>query len=217
MRERGFTLLELLVSMTLISLLIVVLSLVLRSGISAYGRIKDSNKFYFPKAAIEGLLFRQLQSVISQEDSGLSNYIYFNGQKDFLVFTTSYSPQGVGQGGIIMAVYGCNTDEEKFFYAQKVITRLSQLKSIKSDFFLTDFSSLKKDGWKIEELKGLKELAFTFRPPFLNEDVSPEEWPDKFNHGRQLPSELAVRLVFKDKADNREKSESMDIIPVGRL
>ncbi len=216
-KEKGFTLLELLVSMTLISLLIVILSLALRSGINAYSRIKDSNKFYFPKAAIEGLLFRQLQNIISKDSSNLSNYIYFRGQKEFLAFTTTYSPQGIGQGGIIMAVYGSNSNEKKFFYAQKVITKISQLKTIDDSLFSKDFDSLKKDGWKIEEIEGLEELNFTFRPALLDENASPDDWPDKFNQGRQLPSEVAVKIVFKDESQFNQKDKPMDIIPVGRL
>ncbi len=210
----GFTLLEVLVSITLMALLIVVLSLALRSGINAYTRIKAGNENFFPEAAIEGLLYRQLENIIEKTGSSLSGFSYFFGDSDMISFTTTYSPSGLSQGGVIQVIYAYDDENKGIIYAQKILTKPFDLKQkISKDFLGQHPQKLLDEGWIIDEIKGIEELEFAFRPPLLDENVDVSDWPKEHPGFGPIPSEIAIKIKFKDQ----KFEQNWHVIPVGIL
>jgi prepilin-type N-terminal cleavage/methylation domain-containing protein len=74
----GFTLLELLISVSLIAVLVLILSMSVRTGLRAYSRGKEINEGLMVVSAIEGLLGRQLRAVVRKDGSDLKDFSEFH-------------------------------------------------------------------------------------------------------------------------------------------
>jgi len=214
--SKGFTLLEILVSITLMAVLVVVLSMALRSGINAYSRIRHYNRSFFPKAALQGLLFRQLEAVVSPGHGNLSAFSFFQGEGDKLLFVTTYGPQGLGLGGPLKVVYWFNESEGALCYAQKVIVKRHEVaQELPDRFYDLSEEELKKRGWIVTALKGVKALGFSYHYDSSEQEEDPGKWPEEFKRRRALPIEVGVSIDFDDGSDERKALEKWIVIPVG--
>ncbi len=218
--SRGFTLLEILVSMTLMAVLVVILSMALRSGINAYNRVISLNKSFFPKAAFEGLLYRQLEAVVRPGQGDLATFFLFEGEGDKLLFVTTYGPQGIGRGGLLKVVYWLNETEEKLYYAQKVVvTRKEVSEELPDRFYDLSKEELNKKGWTVAALEGVKAIYFSYHLDSSEQEENPGKWPEKAQKRRSLPIEIGLSVDFKGDS-NKDKgrdsdSRSWTVIPVG--
>ncbi len=211
--QKGFTLLELLISITLIAVLVVVLSMALRSGITAYTRSKDYNRFYLPETALFGLLWRQMEAVVSPEDPYLASYSRLRGEKDSLSFVTTYVPQGMSEGGIFQVVYYYNQDKKSILYAQKIITMRKDIETKPIDQLeRLSKEDLAENGWLVEEMADIEDFLFAYKPSNADTETKPEDWDETFNKRQHLPTAIAFKLKFKDQADQATRWQ---IIPVG--
>ncbi len=219
--QKGFTLLEVLVSMTLIAVLVVVLSMALRMGINSYTRARERNTTFFPVAAFEGLLYRQLEAVVSPGSGDLSAFSFFQGEPDRMIFVTTYGPQGVGRGGIMKVVYWYDEEKETLCYGQKILVKKKEVtQKLPDGFYDASVQELNKEGWTVAKLKGVKGLSFSYRASAKgasDEDFSPDKWSDKFTRKRSLPVEIGVRIDLSKKTDREGEPESWVVIPVGVL
>ena len=210
--SKGFTLLEVLVSITLMALLIVILSMALRSGINAYTRIKAGNENFFPRAAIEGLLYRQLENIVEKTGSSLPGFFHFFCESDMISFTTTYSPLGLSQGGVIQVVYAYDDEKKGIIYAQKVLTRPFDLeRKVSRDFLSQSPEKLLEEGWIIDEISEVEGVKFAFRPPLLDENVDVSDWPSEHRGFGPIPGEIAIKIKFK----NQKSEPKWHVIPVG--
>ena len=119
----GFTLLELLISVSLIAVLVLILSMSVRTGLRAYSRGKEINERLIVVSAIEGLLGRQLRAVVRQDGSDLKDFSGFHGEENEVSFVTTHVPLGSQAGGLFKVVYRFDERGKELIYAQKVITR----------------------------------------------------------------------------------------------
>ena len=207
--QEGFTLLELLISITLIAVLVVVLSMALRTGINAYTRSKDYNRFYLPRTALYSLLWRQLEAITPNSNP----YSLFVGEKDALTFTTTCVPQGTGQGGIFQVAYLFDESEDRIIYGQKIITVRKNLESrIPEDLLRLDSERLSEKGWLTDEIQDVEEFLLTYKPTNARDKENPDDWKDTVRRGSFIPSELAFKLRFKKQ---HKKDEPWQVLPVG--
>ncbi len=212
----GFTLLEVLVSMTLIAVLVVILSMALRSGINAYSRAREFNKDFFPRSALEGLLFRQLEAVVTPGRGELSGYFMFDGEGDKITFVTTYGPRGVGRGGILKVVYWLNESEKRLYYAQKIlVSRSEAAEDLPDRFYDLSKKELNEKGWLVASLAGVQRLYFAYRHSVVTDDPSPDKWPEEYKKRRSLPIEVAMSVDFTKNEGKNQEEKQWYIIPVG--
>ncbi len=158
----GFTLLELLISITLVSVIVMILSLGLRSGLRAWTRGKETNRTLVATTAIERLLGNQLRALASNEAGNLVDMAEFEGDHRELVFITTYVPMGAEAGGIFKVVYRYYPRNKRFVYAQKVITSQDDLReNLPDDVDIEDRESLNA-GWLISEMTDIPEAGFNY-------------------------------------------------------
>ena len=211
--QKGFTLLELLISITLIAVLVVILSMALRSGINSYTRAKDFNRYFLPGAALQGLLWRQMEAVISPVDPNLSSYSRFMGTEEGFTFTTTYVPQGTSVGGIFQVAYFFDEEGKHIIYAQKIITRSKDLETgLPEDLVRFDRQQLLKNGWLTDQLDGVEEFSLRYSTSETHADAGPDDWDKHFKKGRLMPLKLAFRLRFNGQHEQKTKWQ---IMPVG--
>ena len=217
-RESGFTLLEVLVSITLIAVLVVVLSMALRSGINAYTRARNFNASFFPESALEGLLFRQLEAVVAPGRGDLSGFFFFEGEEDKISFVTTYGPQGVGRGGIWKVVYWLNESENRLYYAQRpLMKRQDARKDLPDRFYDLSKEELNRKGWLVASLKGVKGLYFSYRHVSSRGEEEPGKWPEEFRKRRALPVDVAISVDFGKKGQRDDSARRWTILPVGAI
>jgi len=215
--SQGFTLLEVLVSITLMAVLVVILSMALRSGINAYSRVRDYNNSFFPKAALQGLLFRQLEAVVAPGRGIISAYSLFKGEGDKLLFVTTYGPQGLGQGGLLKVVYWFDESDETLFYAQRIVVKKQEVRQELPDrFYDMSEKELKKKGWTVAALKGVKAFSLSYHYSLSEQEKDPEKWPEEFkNRHGEVPIEIGVSVTLKKESAGQKVSRDWVVVPVG--
>ncbi len=211
--QKGFTLLELLISITLIGVLVVILSMALRSGINAYTRSKAYNRFYLPASALYGLLWRQLEAVPDPSDRNLAPFIKFIGQKNGLSFVTTYVPQGTAEGGIFQVAYIYDSGGNRLIYLQKIITSRNDMeKKLPTSLRGLDINDLSDKGWLADQIDDVSDFSFGYEPSRAEIDTKPEDWDERFRGGNNLPRQIAFRIRFKEQDEQQSRWQ---VIPVG--
>ncbi len=200
--QGGFTLLELLISITLISIIVVILSLALRTGISAYTRAKGGNEQLVAAVAIEELLTMQLRAIVDTKQPGLKDLSLFEGSGNGLLMTTTHVPMGSGLGGVFLVTYRFNPDSGELIYAQRIVTTKDDLKArLPDDITEEGKAGLLEEGWDISIIPGLKDVSFSYQGHAG--DTDPSAWPRQWERRSAPPSTVALTLVFKDVDSGR--------------
>jgi prepilin-type N-terminal cleavage/methylation domain-containing protein len=196
----GFTLLELLISVTLIAVLVLILSMAVRTGLRAYSRGEKINERLIVVSAIEGLLGRQLRAVVA-DGSNLKNFSEFHGEENEISFVTTHVPFGSQAGGLFKVVYRFDERGKKLIYAQKVITRPEDLKGTLPDSIdPEDKEDLMEQGWGVSIVNRIDSLAFTYQST-LPDESAPEDWQDDWNQKGKVPEAVAMGLAFSDDGE----------------
>ncbi|OPL14438.1 MAG: hypothetical protein AVO38_02390 [delta proteobacterium ML8_D] len=201
----GFTLLELLIAVSLIAVLVLILSLSIHTGLRAYSRGKEINERLIIVSSIEGLFGRQLRAVMREAGSDLKDFCEFHGQGNELSFVTTHVPLGSQAGGFFKVVYRFDEREKRLIYAQKAITRSEDLKeSLPDSVDLEDKLDLVERGWGISIVKGIDSLVFTYQDKSQSashDESAPEDWKDNWNQGGKVPEAVAMGLTFPDNGE----------------
>ncbi|PXF59711.1 MAG: hypothetical protein C4B58_02500 [Deltaproteobacteria bacterium] len=197
----GFTLLELLISVSLIAVLVLILSMSVRTGLRAYSRGKEINEGLIVVSAIEGLLGRQLRAVVRDDGSDFKDFSEFYGEENEVSFVTTYVSLGSQAGGLFKVVYRFDERGKKLIYAQKVITRPEDLKEALPDRIdPEDKENLMEQGWGLSIVDGIDSLAFTYQGT-LTDKSAPEDWQSGWNKKGKVPEAVAMGLAFSDDAE----------------
>ncbi|GEM_PF-857182 len=215
-KNRGFTLLELLIAITLTSVIVVILSMGLRTGLRAWEKGKEQNAGLVVRTAFEGMLGRQLRALpANSPQSGISMNL-FAGDRFFLSFVTTYVSQGYMTGGFLQVIYSYDPDEKRFYYCQRLVTRQEQLQETMTESIGdSDMDELEELGWEINELDGIPPVQFAYLEGQANNAsagdnrlaVTPDEWPDIWE---QNTAPRAVAILWLDE-DNDDTVQAMSI------
>lgn len=171
-RETGFTLIEVVVAMVLVSMLTLILALALRMALQTWERGNLEGDALQLKAVLPSVMERQLSmavsritltgdvTVLSQTDPGGSSgkaapakrldatkgaltTLPFIGEKEHLSFFTRYAPQGAASKGLIRVSYRYDADDETLTVYERIIGNLDDLEASES---LGQGGSKKRDG-----------------------------------------------------------------------
>ncbi len=175
-RQRGFTLLELLVSITLLALIVILLGGAMRMGfraIDAGERRMDALERY--RTSFE-ILTAQLQSAapLTYEEDGGKRY-YMKGDGKSLRFATNRSIWGEDRGCVIVS-YRLEADEggRLALYASERPVGMEGTREIR----LFD---------------DLKSLSFSYFATKAAEEKA--EWTEEWSDGTRYPEQVQVRFV----------------------
>ena len=122
MKERGFTLMEILVAMALSCFIFAILAVALRMGYGSVGRGKERSRTFQEVRGAVNLLRRQLLNLYAGDvelESGEGPCFYGRGKE--LVFITAAPVEGLCPGGLVLVNYYLK-DGDLYLY-QKPYTR----------------------------------------------------------------------------------------------
>ncbi len=209
--EAGFTLLELLISITLVSVIIVILSMAVRTGLRAYVRGHEANREIVAVSAVQGLLGRQLMMAIRPGIGDLSKFYRFNGEEDELIFVTTHVPMGAQSGGIFLVVYRFQKSSDSLVYAQRIITDPRDIKKeLPRSVAADEVSDLREQGWDVSVVQGVEDVSFSYLAEKRDMDMgSMDDWPSAWYRDRLLPAAVGAILKFHNEDSGRERTVSM--------
>jgi general secretion pathway protein J len=178
-RPPGFTLLELIISVTLVAIIVLVVagaaSLGYRSFSSGEKKLNVIERLRSSLTIIDA----QVQSGVplTLEDGGVKQY-YFVGEQDTLKFSTNYSIWG-GLRGYVIVHYRVEADErgKKILYAAEYKVGMENQREIK---LLEDFD----------------DITFEYFKQDATEEVG--EWVGKWIDEEMMPSRIRLNLVKRN-------------------
>ncbi|MGB9712183.1 MAG: PulJ/GspJ family protein [Dissulfurimicrobium sp.] len=192
----GFTLLELLISITLMAVITVILSMAIHAGLMAWERGHEEDRALMIESSIENLLARQLKCAIRTSSQDLGEFAMFKGDNAELSFVTTYVPLGSRMGGIFHVIYRYDADSDELIYAQRLITRKDELNESPPEQFNED--SITK-GWVYSEVSGTGPISF-FYCADQDEAANPKDWRDKWDEASDVPQIVVLAWgTAKDK------------------
>ncbi|NDY43637.1 prepilin-type N-terminal cleavage/methylation domain-containing protein, partial [Dissulfurirhabdus thermomarina] len=144
----GFTLLEVVIAVTLLALLVSVLAMAVRTGVSAWSRVRAGGEAARARQAVENLFGRQLRGAVRPGVPALAAFRDFRGRGDECAFVTTAVPAGPGGGGLARAVYRYVPERKVLVVGLHPVTRAEDLQAeLPADADAADPADLAREGW----------------------------------------------------------------------
>lgn len=208
----GFTLLEVLISITLVAVIVVILSMAFRSGVRAYVRGREMNRKLLVISSVEGLFDRQLRTILRFQNSELGHYAWFEGKKNEISFVTTTGPMSSQTGGMLLVFYRFDDENSMLVYGQKIVMDEKDIRDgAPGNFDLDKEKDYLEKGWDINVVQSISKLSFTYA---ANEDElkkdDPGDWTDNWSIRNRVPPAISMTIGFAD-----DRSENRDEGPAG--
>lgn len=187
-RRKGFTLLELLISMALFLLVIVILGGALRLGFRSISASEKKIDVLERFRSSFGIITNQLQSAVplTYEEDGAKKF-YLKGDSTNLQFATSHSIRGEEKGWIVVSY------------------RLETGDNGKLILYASEQSFVMEDAHEVKLFDDLKALSFSyFGREAMEEDG---KWTEEWSDNTKYPEQLKVSL-------SRDHGEATLFIPL---
>lgn len=207
-RSFGFTLLEVVVSLTLLGFMLVIIFGAFRLGLSTWDRGESIKEEYQKVRIVSQLITHQVKSIVpyrvkTQKAEG--DYLAFDGKPQSLRFVSAFPAKSHRLGGLVYTQYQYKEDDLKggrlFLFEQRALNR---------DLFADE--PKEEDG--IPLMEGIAKILFEY---YQEEDSSSnqseawlEEWDAK--EKKVLPKGVRITVAFKDQ--KREVPPLVFLIPI---
>lgn len=181
--EKGFTLLELLVSFALIGIIAAIIAGALKSGLDAVDKGDRKIESLERLRSSAHIISSQLQSQLPLtflDDDGKRKF-YFSGNRETLDFPTTYSIWK-GLRGYVHVQYTINTDEND----RRYVTASERM--IGSDHTIDTLLFTELDDAYFE---------YFFRDPLNEEDT---DWVQEWEDQDTIPEKIKVQVTYNSKA-----------------
>ena len=183
---RGFTLLEIMIAMVLVSLVVLIVGQALGIAIDAWERGGRQAEALQIRQSIPVLLGRQLQAVVADNlfDPALGDFRqHFCAEPGHLSFLTTYAPLGIPLQGLQRITYRYSEADQRLEIFQQVITHADDL---------DDASDASADQWhdELEPLSRFEQVtafALWFTAETAFETDNEDHWQQEWACGKTLP------------------------------
>jgi general secretion pathway protein J len=196
----GFTLIEVVVTLTILGLILLIIFGAFRLGLSAWERGESTKEAYQRLRIISQLISEQVKSAVpykikSQKAEG--DYLAFEGKVNSLKFVSALPMKAKGPGGFVYAIYqfmeGGNEGGRLVVYEQRALNR---------DLFAED----PKEDSGAPLLEGISNIRFEYCREEDSLNNRQEEWVEEWNTREENELPRAVRITITQK-DPKEKKE----------
>jgi len=201
-RESGFTLLELVVTLTILGFVLVMVLGILRLGITSWERGEAKVDHYQKQRVVLNLLSQQVKSsfpykIKAQKAEG--DYIAFLGAQDSLRFVSTFSITAKRPEGLVFVIYrveeGKDSGKLLKMFEKRVLNKDFMEETPEEEKFLTLLEDLSEFGFEY------------FQEGEEEEEVG--EWVESWDgkDKRELPSQ--IRMVAKWGGEKKEREETL--------
>lgn len=169
----GFTLFELVIAITLLSLVTLLIGSGFRLGLRAWEQGESETEWTQRFRVLTGLLSQQIKSAYPYEvEVDDKKVVAFSGESDSIVFVTTLTDSSYG--GFKWVRYSFK--DGTLFYKEGLLPDKEFLEKISGDEEVID--------------SNIKEIALTYFSP--DED----EWKDSWDFGEKLPGAVRVKIPY---------------------
>jgi general secretion pathway protein J len=175
-RVAGFTLLELIISITLVAIIVLIISVAANLGYRSFNSgEKKMNAVERLRSSLT-IIDAQIQSGVplTLEEGGVKQY-YFAGEQDSLKFSTNYSIWG-GQRGYVIVNYRVDTDDRG-----------------KRTMFASEYKVGMENQKETKLLEGFDEITFDYYKKDATEEEG--EWITQWVGEEMMPIRIRINLV----------------------
>jgi len=201
-RESGFTLLELVVTLTILGFVLVMVLGLLRLGSTSWERGEAKVDHYQKQRVVLNLLSQQVKSsfpykIKAQKAEG--DYIAFLGAQDSLRFVSTFSITAKRPEGLVFVIYrveeGKDSGKLLKMFEKRVLNKDFMEETPEEEKFLTLLEDLSEFGFEY------------FQEGEEEEEVG--EWVESWDgkDKRELPSQ--IRMVAKWGGEKKEREETL--------
>jgi general secretion pathway protein J len=196
----GFTLIEVVVTLTILGFILVIILGAFRLGLSAWERGESTKEEYQKVRIISQLISQQMKSIVAykiktQEAEG--DYLAFEGNAHSLKFVSALPIKAKQPEGFVYAIYefkeGGREGGRLVLYEQRALNK---------DFFAEE----PKEELAVSLLEGVSNVRFEYyreEDPLKNQK---EEWVEEWNakEERELPKTIRMTITQKNQKDKEE-------------
>jgi len=202
-RASGFTLLELLIAFTILSLILLVIAGAMRLGSASWERGEEKAEKYQKSRIAFNLLSQQLKSAYPYKIKAKQaepDYFAFQGTSDSLRFVSSFSLKSKRPEGLVFVTY--KIEEEK---SSEKVLKVCEQRVLNKDFM----EQTPKDEDFLPLIEGLSDIKFEYYKEAEDEETS-GEWMEVWDgkEETELPRQIRVNIKWKEK-----KGESEIVLP----
>jgi len=201
-RDSGFTLLELVVTLTILGFVLVMVLGLLRLGVTSWERGEAKADHYQKQRIVLSLLSQQVKSsfpykIKAQKAEG--DYIGFLGARDSLRFVSTFSITAKRPEGLVFVIYRVEEgqDSEKLLkvFEKRVLNKDFMEETPEEEKFLTLLGDLSEFGFEY------------FQEGEEEEEVG--EWVESWDgkDKRELPRQM--RMIAKWGGEKKEREETL--------
>ncbi len=198
----GFTLLEMVVTLTIFGLILLIIFGAFRLGISAWEKGESSKEEYQKTRAVSQLISRQLKSIVPYKvktEKAEGDYLAFDGRARSLKFVSALSMRSKQPEGFVYGIYefrdGGSKGGRLIAYEQRVL--------IKKNFFEED----PKEESGVPLIEGISDIRFEYYQEEDSLKSRKEGWVEEWNAKEEKDLPRAVRMTVTHKNGSSEKEE----------
>ena len=204
----GFTLIEMMLAVSILAMVIATIFTSLRIGINAWEKGEKNIGFFQTKRAVHEILFREINSAYAYTitPGELDKHVKYNaffGEPDSLKFVSYVSSTRINTGLSLLELWTEDKEGLMLGESEALVSNLSDLNDI----------DLKDEERAVSICNEIKKIHFRY---FDRKNKNEEgEWLDSWDpkdKKKRLPLFVEVILVYIDKDD--EETEETLIIPI---
>ncbi len=202
-RVNGFTLVEVMVTLTALGLILLVIFAAFRLGLSAWERGEAIKEKYQKVRIISQLISQQVKSMVPYKiktEKAEGNYLAFEGKKQSLKFVSTLPLKAKQPEGFVCVFYEFKEGRGEeggrlVLHEQRVLNR---------DFFEEGF----KEESAVSLLEGVTQVRFEYYQEEDSNKNRKEGWVEEWNakESKDLPKALRITILQKNGRDEGETS-----------
>jgi general secretion pathway protein J len=198
----GFTLIEVIVTLTILGFIVLMVSGTFRLGLSSWEKGDAIKEDYQKIRMTSQLVSRQLKSLVPYKiktEKGEGNYLAFDGKAHSLRFVSALPIKAKRPEGFVYVVYQFKDDGEK-----KGHLLLYEQRALNKDFFEDE---LKEDS-AVTLFGGISQVRFEYFREADGEKSRIEEWVEEWNakEEKELPRAVRMTVTYWNERGKEEVS-----------
>jgi general secretion pathway protein J len=199
---RGFTLLEVMITLTILGMMLVILFSAFRLGLSAWQRGDSTREEYQRFRTASELMLRQVKSMVPikiKTEKAEGDYLAFEGKPRSLKFVSTLPVKSRKLEGLVYAMY-----EFKEGGSEGGRLVLYEERALNKDFFEVG----PKEDSGVTLLEEVTEVRFEYCRPADPDKNQEEKWEEEWNAKEEKALPKAVRVSITYKNEKKEKEEA---------
>jgi general secretion pathway protein J len=203
----GFTLLEVIVTLTILGFVLLMVSGTFRLGLSSWEKGDDVKEDYQKIRMVSQLVSRQIKSLVPYKirtEKAEGNYLAFDGKAHSLRFVSALPIKARRPEGFVYVVYQFKEEGGKkgrfVLYEQRALNR---------DFFEDDL----KEDTAVTLFGGVSQVRFEYYREADKEKGRTEEWVEEWNakDEKELPKALRMTITYWNER-GKEKAPPITVL-----